>query len=189
MNGYDMLVCANNPYGTDFAQNKTSIIYATSQEDFWIFLDTLCGIYPNRKKDIIDFFFNFNLFYPFNMFLSKKEIYDEYCKFLFPLLSKTEDRLKLHGYSRQNRAIGYIGEVCLGLFIYLKGLRVKQAPWIMSESNSHTNPYVEGKSLKAVYHRVLFVVKKHFRHKVTEIVVPDDVRGGLLQDGIKLNNI
>lgn len=189
MKGYDIMVCAVNPYGTHFGQNKNSTIYATSQEDFWIFLDTLCGFYPDRKKEITDFFFNYQLFIPFNMFLAKKELYDEYCAFLFPLLFKTEERLKPHGYSRQNRAIGYIGEACLGLFIYLKGLKVNFAPWIMCEENSHTNPYTVKKGLKALFPMLRHTIRKHTRHTIKDIVVPDDVRAGLLHDGITLSNI
>ena len=66
---------------------------------------------------------------PCNMFVMKKNIFEEYCNFVFPILFDLEQKINLEsrdGYQR--RALAFISERLTSLFIYSKknqGYRVK----------------------------------------------------------------
>ncbi|MBE6588776.1 MAG: DUF4422 domain-containing protein [Ruminococcaceae bacterium] len=52
-----------------------------------------------------------------NMFIMKEDIFSEYCKLLFPLLSDFDEKKTLHEGFADNRTDGYLGERFLGIFI------------------------------------------------------------------------
>lgn len=88
-------------------------------------MDSLMQYHPDYRKAIIDYCYNSNLFYPCTMFVSRKEIYDDFCSTFFPVFEDVEKRLKTHGYSRLNRCIAYLGELSLGLYVTHNHLRRK----------------------------------------------------------------
>lgn len=49
-------------------------------------------------------------FYNFNMLIAKKEIFDDYCSFLFSVLERTEQLTVPRGWERNDRFAGYLGE-------------------------------------------------------------------------------
>ena len=51
-----------------------------------------------------------NYFYNFNMLIAKKEVYDDYCRFLFSVLERTEELTTPRGWERADRFAGYLGE-------------------------------------------------------------------------------
>lgn len=57
-------------------------------------------------------------FYPYNMFIMKKDLFGDYCSWLFGILSRLIDRLDMSDYSIQSRRIpAHIGERLLGVYI------------------------------------------------------------------------
>ena len=66
---------------------------------------------------------------PCNMFIMKKKIFEDYCKFIFPILFELEKQVDLTGYDNyQKRQISFLAERLTSLFIYSKknqGYRVK----------------------------------------------------------------
>lgn len=56
-----------------------------------------------------------------NMFIFRREIFDEYSAWLFPLLARLENRLDVSTYGpAERRVIGYIAERMLGVFVSKK---------------------------------------------------------------------
>lgn len=49
-------------------------------------------------------------FYNYNMFIARREIFDEFCRWLFPVLKRTEELSVPKGWERGDRYIGYLGE-------------------------------------------------------------------------------
>lgn len=49
-------------------------------------------------------------FYNYNILIAKKEIFQEYCDWLFPILKRTEELSVPKGWERKDRYIGYLGE-------------------------------------------------------------------------------
>ena len=66
---------------------------------------------------------------PCNMFIMKKKIFEDYCKFIFPILFELDKQVDLSGYDNyQKRQISFLAERLTSLFIYSKknqGYRVK----------------------------------------------------------------
>lgn len=187
MDGYDMLT-VNAYWSFESNMNSRGLIMATSQEDFYIFLDTLIGMYPQYRQSIIDYFYNHYSFVPFSMFIAREDIYDDYCKFIFPVLFEIEKRIMPHSYSRQKRIMGYFGEWLLGVYIHCKKMHTVQVPFLMCGDDNHTKPFGMSKIQKLKLK--LKIYKNQLRKKkITHVIVPSDVRAALLRDGIELNNL
>ena len=59
-----------------------------------------------------------NVFYPCNMFIMRKDIFDEYCNWLFDILFELEKQIDFSKKSNESlRTLGHIGERLLGVFI------------------------------------------------------------------------
>jgi hypothetical protein len=59
----------------------------------------------------------------------RKELFNEYCEFLFPLLEEFDKRKTMHGSFQDDRTDGYLGERFLGIFIFYiqnRGDRIKE---------------------------------------------------------------
>lgn len=54
--------------------------------------------------------------YNYNIMLARKEVLEEYCKWLFPILERTEELSAPKGEDRQDRYIGYMGETLATLY-------------------------------------------------------------------------
>lgn len=49
-------------------------------------------------------------FYNYNMLIAKREVFDDYCQFLFSVLERTEQLTTPKGWERADRFAGYLGE-------------------------------------------------------------------------------
>lgn len=191
MRGYDMMVVKRSK-SLNYTINKWGITYATSQEDFWLYIDTFLYMRPEYKSEIIEYFFNNNRYTPFTMFLAKKEIYDDFCEFIFPVFFELEKRIPEHPYSRQNRFMAYFGEWTLGLYIYCKRLKVKRVPNVtLGPDCNHTLVEKLSAFRFAVNHLKYFIkyTKKTLCKKKTKFIIPDDIKVGLINDGYELKGL
>lgn len=74
-------------------------------------------------------------FYPFNMFICKKELHSQYAEWIFPILKECEKYIQPSPYSNANRVIGYIAEMITQLFFIHNHLRIKHVPYIAIEDD------------------------------------------------------
>lgn len=49
-------------------------------------------------------------FYNYNMLIARREVFDDYCSFLFAVLERTEELTNPKGWERADRFAGYLGE-------------------------------------------------------------------------------
>jgi len=122
MKGVDMIV-AETQLLSCMVGDSLSIL--TSCEDSVIFMDVMMKLHPEYKQAMIDYYYKSRMLYRCNMFIAKKELYDKYCETFFPVYQEVEKRLRKHPFPRQDRAIAYMGEFSLGLFITHEKLKVK----------------------------------------------------------------
>lgn len=185
MAGADIIV-AKSPDNISRQGRPDDLSHMTSQEDYYIFADTFLGIHPEYKDGFMKFFYNSRYSYPYTMFIAKKEIYDKFCEFMFPVFFAVEKRLREHGYTRQKRTIGYFGEFSLGLFITCMKLKVKRLPVLFYDApHRHSKLGLFFKKSWNQAERVLDLLRPFPK----EIPIPADVKAGLELDGIKLTHI
>lgn len=172
----------------------SGLMYLCNREDFWIFADTLVSMYPDAGDAVIDYFFNSNYLYPCSMFICRRELMDEYCGFMMPVLEETEKRLLSGGYSRQRRAIAYMAEFMLGFYITYRKLRVKEAAICHTEEGKPVSGHRTFKSAfsrKAFFTLERWMKNAYFRcfckvRRDSFIVADEDVIRWLANDGIRL---
>lgn len=56
-------------------------------------------------------------YYAYNMFIMKRDIFDKYCSFIFPLLAECERRIGERDNVYQNRYVGFLAERLLSVFL------------------------------------------------------------------------
>lgn len=70
----------------------------------------------------------------FNMFIMKKELFHEYCNWLFPILFELENRLDISAYSEYNKRIfGFISERLLDVYVEKNSLSYTELPVLFME--------------------------------------------------------
>ena len=66
-----------------------------------------------------------------NMFIMRRELFNEYCGLLFPLLEEFDRRKTPHGSFQDDRTDGYLGERFVGIFAAYcrtRGMKIKELP-------------------------------------------------------------
>ena len=97
--------------------------------------DVLQEYYP-EYVDYWDKMLSSNNGYLANMMICHSNIFDNYCEWLFDVLSKVECRTDLSGYSTQEKRIyGYISERLLDVWIAKNKLKVIEFPIINPETD------------------------------------------------------
>ena len=84
-------------------------------EDWDIMLQVLDELYPEyhaTAMEIQDGIF----YYAYNMLIARKEIFDEYCSWLFPILFECEQRCNIREDNYQTRYLGFLAERLLSIF-------------------------------------------------------------------------
>lgn len=83
--------------------------YYLSEQDWNAMKQALQELEPTYAKALPKIFGE-KLFYNHNILIAKKEIFRNYCNWLFPILKRTEELSKPKGCERSDRYIGYLGE-------------------------------------------------------------------------------
>ena len=56
-------------------------------------------------------------YYAYNMFIMKRDLFDDYCSFIFPILEECERRIGQKDDIYQNRYIGFLAERLLSVYL------------------------------------------------------------------------
>lgn len=84
-------------------------------EDWDIMLQVLRELHPDYYDSALELQEGI-YYYAYNMFIARKEIFDEYCAWLFPVLFECEKRCKPRDDKYQARYIGFLAERLLSIF-------------------------------------------------------------------------
>lgn len=77
-------------------------------------------------------------FYPFNMLVCRKSLFDEYCEWIFSVLGECERYVKPSPYTNGRRALAYMAELLTGVYFIHRGLRIKAVPYYKIEDGQKT---------------------------------------------------
>lgn len=98
--------------------------------------EVIAEIYPDYLESF-DQVMNKSEMFMFNMFISKKEILDKYCKRLFDILFELEKRIDIGNYDNyQKRVFGFISERLLNVWVFKNSLSVCYSPVYNIEKNA-----------------------------------------------------
>ena len=161
--------------------NMSYLFYSVSAEDIYITIDCLKRLYPSYEKTLIDYLFNTNKMIAFNIFLLKWDVFVKYQEWIFPLLNEIELKMKPSAYSRQRRAIAYLAEVLLPIFMLHNNYKVK---FVRMERNGSSFIY---EFVKKYLYALSFKMSHPFATK--NVIVNKAVLLWLNKDNIKLDNL
>lgn len=100
----------------DFANT----IKGSKVKDFDLMVDIIQKDYP-KYSDVLDANINGYKKSLYQMFIMKKELFFEYCEFLFGVLFKLEEQIDFEDYSiNGKRTLGYLAENLLSIFVWKK---------------------------------------------------------------------
>lgn len=158
--------------------NIDRLAQLTCIEDVTLFVELLIESFPQWKSIIGKYFYKSNYASVCNMMIMPRNLFNEYCAFMFPFLEKLEMTLLATEYSRIQRRIGYFAELLLGF-------------WIHATNRSYTplfyDSYDEGllkRLMRDLRRNLIFSMFKHPPFKVYYAV-----KVGLEQDGKPLKYI
>lgn len=144
---YDFLIAEGIPSSAFQAKNVYQHYDNAPElhiEDLRSLLEIIREKYPEMKS-AAEAYVRGKIFYPCNMFIMKKELFQRYSAMLFDILGEFEHRSDMGSYSREGyRTPGHLGERITGIFYqYLKqqgGYRLGELQMAQIE---HTQPEQE----------------------------------------------
>lgn len=111
-------------------------IHAHHKED----LDTAETIIKEKYPDYLEAFnevMGKTSGHRFNMFIMKKDVFDDYCKWLFSILFELESRLDISNYSSNDaRVFGFVGERLLDVWMVKNKVGYKDIPYVFMEKQN-----------------------------------------------------
>jgi len=116
----EIIVARPSPVGNkklyDF-NIKDSYIYNHIKEDWFLLEAAIAKIYPDSIDFAKNYFETSKEIHCFNMFIGSKKFLNEYCTWLFPILSELEHTIKLSEYPYQRRLFGFMAERLFNLYL------------------------------------------------------------------------
>lgn len=137
LNDYDIVL----PYIEVFKQNAKEeiLVSCCTPEIFDQLRNIIVSDYPEYLKDFDDFFSQKRACL-FNMMFTRREIFDDYCSWLFSILFKLEERVDLSQLNDyQKRLYGFLSERLLNVWVKHKDLKAKHVSIINTEDNIKDN--------------------------------------------------
>lgn len=99
----------------NFPDVRTTYAYDHIEDDWEIMLQAIEELQP-KYRDMARQLQNGVFYYAYNMFIARKEILDDYCEWLFPILSYCEKKCGWKEDNYQNRYIGFLAERLMSVY-------------------------------------------------------------------------
>lgn len=154
-----------------------------SLEDYTIMLKVLKKKYPEYEDTIVNYL-NGYVFYPKNMLICRKELFDKYAEWLFDILFECEKLIKPSPYTRQRRSLAYLGEYLLSIFFMHNKYSLKHVSYC--DYPGHKCVESKHRILKRYVLPYLQIVDKRNRRKSIDEFCLSEVMTGFANDGIIL---
>lgn len=98
------------PYPTiHYPSIKSQHTYCVGAHDWEAMLQAVQEVAPDYY-DAYEEVFSEKYFYNYNMLIAKREVFDDYCRFMFGVLERVEELASPKGCERADRFAGYIAE-------------------------------------------------------------------------------
>ena len=129
MSGYDVIMVESSYYMDSVYSYFAKFIGAENMTILAEVMKRQCPEYFETLEKVCDGV----KFHPFNMLLCKKELFDEYCEWMFSILESCEKVIKPASYTNARRALAYMAEMLTGVYFTHRGMRIKSVPYYKIE--------------------------------------------------------
>lgn len=127
MQKYDMVLplknCSSLTIRKEYTRDGSGL-----DKDLELLQNVIQDLFPeyiNDYKKVL----NGHQSYLYNMFFCKKELMNQYCEWLFTILTEVENRLDISQYNKQQaRVFGYMAERLMSVYVSHHQLKVKELP-------------------------------------------------------------
>ena len=103
--------------------------YCHNSLDYLLLQDVMHEIYPEYFESFLHVFEKQHKISLYCLFISKFELFDNYFKWLFPLLFKLEHKIDVSNYpGYQKRVLAFLSERLLNVYVYHHKLQIKYSP-------------------------------------------------------------
>jgi len=137
METYDIITsktCSTYP-NTVVDHLKMSVCEEAFEAGYSTVKDVISKRYPEYLNTYVCFF-NGYIFYPCNIFITKKEIMNKYCEWLFDILFEVIDQVDTSGYDDYSkRIVGFMAERLFTVWLINNDLKIKELFIINPEKN------------------------------------------------------
>ncbi len=102
------------------------------EEDFSRLMEGIEAVCPDKLQSI-ERILQGDYLYNHNIVIAKEQVFDHYCGFLFSILFEIENRMRRSGIERQDRYLGYLGEVLTSVYFTMNRseLKIAHAPMLI----------------------------------------------------------
>lgn len=116
--------------------NYSHYIHGHTKESLDKAIEILKRDYP-QYSEACDIVMKRSWAHMFNMFVMKKELFNDYCEWLFSILFKLEDELDISSYSSfEARVFGRVSEIFFDVWIEKNNINYKEVPVLFMENQS-----------------------------------------------------
>lgn len=116
--------------------NYTQYVHAHHAEDLDFTREILAAKFPEYVP-AYDAYMKRTIGHRFNMFIMKRELFNEYCEWMFSILFELEGRLDISNYNAYDaRVFGFVSERLLDIWIETKKLNYKELPCMFMEKQN-----------------------------------------------------
>ncbi|GHT25481.1 exopolysaccharide biosynthesis protein [Bacteroidia bacterium] len=127
-------------------------------------LEVLKSVVSDVSPEFIDAYekvMNNNKLSAYNMFITRKSVFDDYCSWLFKVLGEVEKRVNISSYNHyQARIYAFMAERLLPIYIERNKLRAKAVPIIFNDENKR--PGQQNFLFKMKKNLCFYAIHSHF---------------------------
>lgn len=121
-------IIVGEKYYMDLPTVKDDYLLNHKEKDWEKLKDIIRRLYP-EYLDTFEQVEKANWFYPYNMMIATKGVFNAYCDWLFTILFELEKEIDLTGYDvQQARIFGFMSERLLSVWILANKLKCYEAP-------------------------------------------------------------
>lgn len=118
------------------------------KEDLDVTQNIIYKKYPDYKQAFIEVM-NSNLLSPFNMFITNKDIFNDYMTWIFNILFEVENSIQIpYDDPVQRRVFGYLAERLLNVYVRKNNLKVLERPVVFLDYGNTGDNRVLKKDIK-----------------------------------------
>lgn len=133
---YDLILPNKRKYYIESIRSHFIHLPYTHEKDMAVFEETIRRLAPDYF-DAYQTVMNRGWAHMFNMFVMKREVFNKYCEWMFPILQTVDSEIDVTGYTRMEaRATAYFGEFMLDIWNEKNRIPYKELDVMFMEKQS-----------------------------------------------------